>query len=67
MLRIFGVSVTFTYLYMFGILASASHQTRFIGPGVKLHVRARFSDLDVNSILPLPTSRADIEPPKGVG
>ena len=28
---------------------------------------ARFSDLHVNSIMPLPTSRADLEPPKGLG
>ena len=27
--------------------------------------QARFSDLHVNSILPLPTSRADASPPKG--
>ena len=40
---------------------------RYPGPGVQLHVRARFSDLRVNSILPLPTSRADREPPKGMG
>ena len=32
-----------------------------------LHVRARFSDLRENSILPLPTSRADLDPPKGLG
>ena len=38
-------------------------------PGVLLHVRARFSDLHVKSMaagLPLPTSRADLEPPKGM-
>ena len=36
-------------------------------PGVQLHVRARFSQLHVSSVLPLPTSRAYLEPPKGLG
>ena len=36
-------------------------------PGVSLYVGARFSDLHVNSTLPLPTSRADLDPPERVG
>ena len=32
-----------------------------------MHVRATFLELHVNSVQPLPTSRADREPPKGLG